>query len=174
MQPDYTFALQYSRANMGAKSSIISRKLKPTLSRSSTLVEPLGWKPECLAYTSEVPTRLLQLDDDLTELALTAPAAQLRLRKADIIVDLVASNLGFMRSLSAASTGPFQLCRNTAHLLSDLLLGGPPPARSPTPQTPPSPGVKPPSPPPSLDVKPPSPSPSPTPNPGEQNSWFDW
>jgi hypothetical protein len=165
MQPDYTFALQYKKANMNARSSIVSRKLKPNLSRSSSSIEVLGWKPECLSYTSNTPTRLLTLANDLNTLALTAPAAKFRLRKADIIVDLVASNLGFMKSLSAPSTGPFRLCGKTAQLLSDLLLnGGTPPTPSPTPQPSPSPGAKPPSPSPAPKA---SPSPSPGPNPGE-------
>jgi hypothetical protein len=151
MQPDYTFALQYNRASMSARSSLISRKLKTNLSREPPSAEALGWEPErCLVYTSETPTRLLKLADDINTLALAAPAAKLRLRKADIIVDLVASNLGFMKNLNAASKGPFRLCGKTAQLLSDLLLDEKPPGASPVPQPSASPGVKTPPPSPSL------------------------
>ncbi|WIA24084.1 hypothetical protein OEZ85_013692 [Tetradesmus obliquus] len=230
MQPDYTFALQYTKASLRARAAAITRQLKPNLvthispgaggsssdvqarsslgdmqarsslgdsssdvqartspgdssldvlartssDNSSSDVEAQGWRPECLAYTSDQPIRMLKLADDLTTLALSAPAAgSARLRKADVIVDLVASNLGFMPSLSAASTGPFRLCGRTAALLSSVLLGGQPPKTSPNPQNspsvprpPPSPGVKPaPSPSP-----PPTPSPSPKPNPGGAES----
>uniref|UniRef100_A0A383V702 Uncharacterized protein n=1 Tax=Tetradesmus obliquus TaxID=3088 RepID=A0A383V702_TETOB len=106
---------------------------------------------------------MLKLADDLATLALSAPAASsARLRKADVIVDLVASNLGFMPSLSAASTGPFRLCGKTAQLLGSVLLGEQPPKASPNPQ--PSPSVQRPSPSPGVQA-PTSPSPSPTPSP---------
>ncbi|WIA24077.1 hypothetical protein OEZ85_013685 [Tetradesmus obliquus] len=199
MQPDYTFALQYTKSSLRANVAAITRQLRPNLvthtSPASTYgdsssdvqartsfgdmqarnssddpsldIQAQGWRPSCLEYTSDQPTRLIKLADDLTTLALSAPtASSARLRKADVIVDLVASNLGFMPSLSAASTGPFKLCGKTAQLLSGLLLGGPPPKLSPTPQ--PSPSVPQPSP--SPGVKLPTPSPSPKPNPGGAES----
>lgn len=133
-----------------------------------------GWRPSCLEYTSDQPIRMLKLADDLATLALSAPAASsARLRKADVIVDLVASNLGFMPSLSAASTGPFRLCGKTAQLLGSVLLGEQPPKASPNPQ--PSPSVQRPSPSPGVQAPTspspsPTPSPSPKPNPGELSS----
>ncbi|WIA44571.1 hypothetical protein OEZ86_007296 [Tetradesmus obliquus] len=179
MQPDYTFALQYTKASLRARATAITHQLKPNLvthistssgnspNDSSSEVQAQGWRPSCLEYTSDQPIRMLKLADDLATLALSVPAAiSARLRKADVIVDLVASNLGFMPSLSAASTGPFRLCGKTAQLLSGLLLGGQPPKSSPNPQ--PSPSVPRPSP--SPGVKPPTPSPSPQPNPGGAQS----
>ncbi|WIA38174.1 hypothetical protein OEZ86_001526 [Tetradesmus obliquus] len=69
MQPDYTFALEYS---------------------------------------PQQPVRLLKVVDDLTMLTELAP--ELPLGFSHMLTDVVTSNVGRMRNLSAASKGPYRLC----------------------------------------------------------------
>jgi hypothetical protein len=79
----------------------------------------------------------------LADVTTTSP----RLRKADILADLVASNLGSSR-LSSATRGPFRLCdARVVQLLRGLVQGQSP---SPPPVPSPSPGAVKPSPTPPL------------------------
>jgi hypothetical protein len=146
MQPDYTFAIQYNRANTLIRASQIRQRLKQRLavepSSSSTM--------PCLTYTPNQLQRLLKLMEDLTVLADVSTTSQ-RVRKADILADLIASNLGSPR-LSSASRGPFRMCdERVVQLLRGLVQG-----QSPSPIFVPSP-----SPPPGVVT------PSPSPPPGE-------
>jgi hypothetical protein len=98
--------------------------------------------------------------DDITTLAEVAVVSpNLRLRKADILADLVASNLGAPRKLSAASRGPFRLCdARVVQLLRDLV----------TPITPsPSPVASP-----VIPLPSPSPGTAVSPPPSECMQWF--
>jgi hypothetical protein len=114
MQPDYTFAVQYNKADLKVRGRDIRRKMQSALSNSTST-------PVCLLYSPKQPQRLLKLADDLTTYAMASASTTNRLRKADILADLVASNLGHLRSLSAAGKGPFRLCGKTMQLLKDLV-----------------------------------------------------
>jgi hypothetical protein len=163
MQPDYTFALEYNAASMAARAWQVVRRLQPGTTNISSSATADEWRFGYLAYTPKTPLRLAKLAVDLSVLAATALSSAVRLRKADILTDLVASNLGYLPSLSAASTGPFRLSGKTAHMLSSVLL---PTRPSPSPVLLPSPSPMPVSP-------SPSPSPLPSPLPGEcySNMW---
>jgi hypothetical protein len=116
MQPVNTFALQY-KADMMARAAQIEQRFRTALKYDAT-------KPGCLLYTAKQPQRLLKLADDSTTLA-DAAASALHVQgvsKADVLADVVASNLGYTGSLSAASKRPFRLCGKTVQLLSSLLL----------------------------------------------------
>lgn len=141
MQPDYTFALQFHQASDAARAAAIKARLKPDLRNDTT-------KPGCMLLTPKQPLQLVKLVDDLAVLADTSGAA---VSTARIYADIVTSNLGYVRDLSAAGRGPFRLCGSTVQLLVDLL---PPTMPSPSPEPRPSP-----SPPPSQPLSP-SPSPS--------------
>lgn len=150
MQPDYTFALQYNRANPLARARQIRQQLKLSLAFESSS------QSACLLYTPQQPQRLVKLMDDLTALADTAAVSPgMRLRKADVLADLVASNLGTARKLSAASRGPFRLCDARIVQLLKSLVTAPSPSPSPIaspavmPSTSPAAAVPSPSPPPS-------------------------
>uniref|UniRef100_A0A383WEQ7 Peptidase C1A papain C-terminal domain-containing protein n=1 Tax=Tetradesmus obliquus TaxID=3088 RepID=A0A383WEQ7_TETOB len=132
MQPDYTFALQFNKASTTQRVADIQQRLKLDLTYDPTATR-------YILYTPRRSQRLLQLVQDLVILSTTV--INNRPRKADIVADVVASNLRFVRSLSAASTGPFRLCGRTVQLLSDIIL---PPARpSPSPAVAPSPSPSP-------------------------------
>jgi hypothetical protein len=119
MQPDYTFALQFNKPDLRTRAADIKQLLNQSLTYDPA-------KPECVIYTPKKPQRLLQLVDDLVIIAVTNTT--MRIGKADILGGVVASNLGYMRSLSAASTGPFWLCGKARQLLKDVLPPvGPPP-----------------------------------------------
>jgi hypothetical protein len=155
MQPDYTFAIHYNRANILTRASQVKAKLKPDLAyeAGNTGSRTTG----CLIYSPRQPQRLIKLLDDLSWLAVvSASSPAMRLGKADILADLVASNLGrSSRKLSAASRGPIRLCDpRVVQMLRDLV---PSPTSSPSPV--PSPIVKPS---PSPAVVQPSPSPPPS------------
>uniref|UniRef100_A0A383WFV6 Peptidase C1A papain C-terminal domain-containing protein n=1 Tax=Tetradesmus obliquus TaxID=3088 RepID=A0A383WFV6_TETOB len=106
MQPDYTFALQFNKVQMTQRVEDIKQRLKPDLAYDPTAAG-------CVLYTPRQPQRLLQLVRDLSILSSTLSMAT-RPRKAEILADVVASNLGYVRSLSTASSGPFRLCGKTA------------------------------------------------------------
>lgn len=147
MQPDYTFALQFNKASMTARAADILQLLKPSLAYDLD-------NPGCVMYSARRFQRLLQFVDDLVTISLTSTTV--RLSKADILADIVASNVGYLRSLSAASKGPFRLCGKTVQLLSTIL----PPPSSPSPETQPSPSP----------IPRPSPSPSPIASPPPSGS----
>jgi hypothetical protein len=119
MQPDYTFALQFNRSSTTEQATRTRQRLAPDLARDPA-------QPGCLLYSPKQPQRLVKLTDDLTILATTAPTVALRIRKPDVLADVITSNLGFVCSLLAASKGPFRVCGRTAHLLSSVMivLGG--------------------------------------------------
>jgi hypothetical protein len=150
MQPDYTFALQY-KADITARATQIKQRFKTALKYDAT-------KPGCLLYTAKQPQRLLKLADEITTLADAAASVSHEegLSKADVLADVVASNLLYARSLSAASKGPFRLCGKMVQLLSSLLSEQ---SSSPRP-TPASPSPS----------TPPQPSPSPLPKPGKRSA----
>jgi hypothetical protein len=162
MQPDYTFALEYNAASMAARALQVNRRLQPGMSNIPSTAAAGDWRPECLAYTPKTPLRLVKLAADLSVVAATALAPAMRLRKADIIADLVTSNLGYLPNLSTAKTGPFRLCGRTAQMLSGVLLSARP-SPSPVPLPSPSPG-------PAKSPAPVVPSPSPTPPPGKSDT----
>lgn len=158
MQSDYTFA-QYTRATITSQAAVIKQRIK-----QGSLMRDVSTSG-CVLYTAKQPLRLIKLTADLTTLAFTAALNALHMRKAEVVSELVTSNLGHLRSLSAASRGPFKLCGRTAQLLSSVLLPQDPPA-SPSPVLPPTPS-------PSPSPKPPKPSPSPSPGPSGLNSCLD-
>jgi hypothetical protein len=139
---------------MAQRVADIKQKMQPDLASNPNTAG-------CILYTPKQPQRLLKLVQDLGILATTLSMAA-RPRKADILADVLASNLGLVRGqgLSAASNGPFRLCGRTVQLLSDIVSPAQP---SPSPPPPPSPSPSP------LPVPPPSPSPampgSPSPSP---------
>jgi hypothetical protein len=167
MQPDYTFAVQYNTADILMRARQIRTRLLQGL--AAELSSGGSW---CLTYTPDQPQRLLKLMEALTVLAdveATSPAT--RIRKADILADLVASNLGTLQ-LSSSSRGPFRMCdARVVQLFKGLVqFSSPAPSPVPPPSPPPPPSPSPataqPSPPslsPSPSPPPPSISPSPSP-----------
>jgi hypothetical protein len=95
MQPDYTFALKVSESEPLIQQRIVQALTYPA-------------KPGCLHYSAKQPERLVKLADDLGTLAASASGSPLAL--AQVLADLVTSNLGRVKSLSAAMRGPFRLC----------------------------------------------------------------
>jgi hypothetical protein len=159
MQPDYTFAVQFTMTDFAGRTLQVKQRLK-----QATLVYDAG-AHGCVLYTPKQPLRLVTLADDLATLAVTSSIVT-SLRRADILAELVASNLASkqsssLRLLSSASKGPFRLCRKIAGLLMEVV---PPQMPSPSPHASPSPS---PAPPPSPSPVLPQPSPSPSPSPGE-------
>jgi hypothetical protein len=92
MQSDYTFALEVSESTSQVQQRIVQALSYPA-------------RPGCLVYSSKQPERLIKLAHDLSILAASSPELAL-----SFLADLVASNLGRVRNLSAASRGPFRLC----------------------------------------------------------------
>ncbi|WIA14374.1 hypothetical protein OEZ85_002903 [Tetradesmus obliquus] len=113
MQPDHTFAMQFNKASLTQRVEDIKQRLGPDLSNDQS---------GCVLYTPKQPTRMLQLVRDLSILS-TSISMATRPRKADILADVLASNLGFVRNVSAASNGPFRLCGKVAPLLTDIISG---------------------------------------------------
>jgi hypothetical protein len=153
MQPGYTYALQFNRGSMADRAASIRQRLAPDLAGDPS-------QQSCIMYNPKQAQRLVKLTDELTILATSALTVALRLRKQDILADVITSNLGFVRSLAATGRGPFRLCGWTAQLLSSVTgipLPSPPPAMPASP----SPGLR------SLS---PSPSPSTVPNPSASPS----
>jgi hypothetical protein len=111
MQPDYTFALQFNKHDLRIRAAEIKQLLR------SLAYDPA--RPECVLYTPKKPQWLLQPVDDLVVIAVTTTT--MGIGNADILGDVVASDLGYLRSLSAASTGPFRLCGKSRQLLNDVL-----------------------------------------------------
>jgi hypothetical protein len=109
MQPDYTFALQFNRGSTADRAASIRQRLVPDLVKDPAL-------SDCMLYSRKQAQRLVKLTDDLTTLAAAAPTATLRLRKSDVVADVVASNLGSVSRLSAVSRGPFRLCGRMGQL----------------------------------------------------------
>jgi hypothetical protein len=95
MQPDYTFALKVSETV-----AQVQQRFAQALSYPS--------KPGCLQYSPKQPERLVKLADDLTTLFASVSGSPLA--HSQMLADLVTSNLGRVRRLSAASRGPFRLC----------------------------------------------------------------
>jgi hypothetical protein len=125
MQPDYTFALQYQSNSLAERVAAIKQRLQPSLSWDTK-------RPECLLYEPSIPERLAKLADDLTVLA--SADSDVKLQLADIMADVVPSNVKFVRgALSAAARGPFRLCGDTLLLLRDIVPNQPtePPAPPP-------------------------------------------
>jgi hypothetical protein len=104
MQPDYTFALQVKQ-----KAEAIQQNLSLTLSYAAG-------KPGCLLYRPKQRQYLIKLADDLTMLASSTSSPGHVLTQDHVLADVTTSNLGFVRSLSAAGRGPFRLCGKTAQL----------------------------------------------------------
>uniref|UniRef100_A0A383WER1 Peptidase C1A papain C-terminal domain-containing protein n=1 Tax=Tetradesmus obliquus TaxID=3088 RepID=A0A383WER1_TETOB len=129
MQPDYTFALEFNKANITQRLEDIRQRLKPHLSYDSSAAG-------CVLHAPRQPQRLLEFVQDLSILSSTLSMAT-RPRKADILADVLAFNLGWMHrlQLSAATRVPFRLCGRTKRLLYDIL--------SPTMRPSPSPAVLP-------------------------------
>jgi hypothetical protein len=101
MQPDYTFALKVEETIPQ-----VQQRFAQVLSYPS--------KPGCLQYSPKQPQRLVKLADDLSTLTALAP----QLLFSQVLAELVTSNLGRVKSLSAASRGPVRLCgKNLAQLL---------------------------------------------------------
>lgn len=89
----------------------------------------------CVLFTPQQPMRLVKLIDDLYRLSLAAFEASSMtyvLDEAVILGDIVAYNLG-LRSLSAASKGPFKICGRTYSELVTALVPLPPRLVSPSP-----------------------------------------
>jgi hypothetical protein len=100
MQPDYTFAL----------------KVKENLSQvQERFVKALAYlaTPGCLLYALQQPTRLLALADELSTLTVLAPT----LSPAQVLADVITSNINRARNLSATTRGPYRLCGKTVHFL---------------------------------------------------------
>jgi hypothetical protein len=104
MQPDYTFALQVEQ-----RAAAIQKTLSAALAY-------LPAKPGCLLYRPKQRQHLIKLADDLTTLASAKSTPVHDINQADVLSDIVTSNLGYLRSLSVASKGPFRLCGKTAQL----------------------------------------------------------
>jgi hypothetical protein len=111
MQPDYTYAVRFTKSSITARTAQIKAQLK-----QAVLMNDKG-APGCVVYTPNQPLRLMKLADDLATLAITASQPTGRLRKAD----LVASNLGYLKSLAAASRGSFRLCGKMVQLVADMV-----------------------------------------------------
>uniref|UniRef100_A0A383VC45 Peptidase C1A papain C-terminal domain-containing protein n=1 Tax=Tetradesmus obliquus TaxID=3088 RepID=A0A383VC45_TETOB len=112
MQPNHTYALQFNK-HMEQQATDIRQKLKPALTRDTT-------KPGCVVYKPLQPQRPVKLADELTILAaagLPPNSAVKGVDKAVILSDIVTSNLGYIRSLSATGRGPFRVCGQSAALL---------------------------------------------------------
>jgi hypothetical protein len=113
MQPDYTFALQYQLPTNTDRAAAVKARLPPRMS----------WDPkarDCVLWEPREPDRLVKLADDLV--TLTMAETGVKLSAPDILADVVASNLGFVRgALSSAGKGPFRLCGDSLQLLRDVL-----------------------------------------------------
>jgi hypothetical protein len=120
MQSDYTFALQYQRASTTAQAAQVKQKLA-----QGSLTRVAGIEG-CVLYTAQQRMRLIKLTADLATLAFTSAIPALHMRKAEVLTELVAANLGHLRNLSAASKGPFRLCGRAAQLLSSVMSSGDP------------------------------------------------
>jgi hypothetical protein len=105
MPPDNTYALRFGPAKLEAR---IDEALT-ALQRGEWVVDPTDGS--CLLFTPQQPLRLLKL---LDYLAAAAGAANAGLGSAEILADIVSSNLGLLPDLSAATTGPMKLCGSTA------------------------------------------------------------
>jgi hypothetical protein len=115
MQPEYTFVIQAKHRNHTAQASAIRHKLAQAVSRDDTDVR-------CMRLTYQRPQRLISLVHDLRSLL-----SSWWLDYAQIVADVVASNVGFVKSLSAPSKGPFAVCGDTGQqLLSEVLAALPP------------------------------------------------
>lgn len=139
--------------------------------------------PGCVLYNPKQPLRLVKLADDLATVAVTSYVG-MTLKRADILAELVASNLPSKahtsgRKLSSVGTGPFRLCGKVAQLLKAVV---PPPMPSPSPRPVLSPSPPRTSPPPSPDptgapspspASPQQPSPPPSPGPSEYTEVAD-
>uniref|UniRef100_A0A383W081 Peptidase C1A papain C-terminal domain-containing protein n=1 Tax=Tetradesmus obliquus TaxID=3088 RepID=A0A383W081_TETOB len=66
MQPDYTFAVQFTTANFAARTSQVKQRLK----QASFVYDPTA--PGCVLYNPKQPLRLVKLADDLATLAVTS------------------------------------------------------------------------------------------------------
>lgn len=130
MQPDYTFALQFHLASIADRAAAIRARLKPELRHDTT-------KPGCILLTPKQPLRLVKLVDDLAALAAALTTPQKPIAPSRLYADVVTSNLGYVRDLSANSRGPFRLCGSTVQLLADLMPPGAQPRPSPSPLPPP-------------------------------------
>jgi hypothetical protein len=118
MQPDYTFALQFKEANITSSLRRFRRTLKPALVRDPST-------PECVLYAPKQPQRLVKLVDDLATIsfAFAAPGSALDLKKAEVLADVVASNMGYVPSMSAA-VRIARVCLRSAQLLRAAVCDG--------------------------------------------------
>jgi hypothetical protein len=89
MQPSYTFAVQY-KAPATTQLLAIKQQPKSGLKTNSA-------NQGCLLYTPKQAQRLIKLLDDVSILAANAASPAMRLSKADILADLVASILALWR-----------------------------------------------------------------------------
>ncbi|KAF6257657.1 hypothetical protein COO60DRAFT_1695321 [Scenedesmus sp. NREL 46B-D3] len=95
MQPDYTYGLKIPQ-NVGQ----VQHRIGLGLAYSST--------PGCLEFRSAQPVRLIKLADDLS--AVAARSLRGQYDRPQLLADVITSNLGVVRDISAASRGPFRLC----------------------------------------------------------------
>jgi hypothetical protein len=120
MQPDYTFALDFSKPSLEDRAHDVQRRLVAALSADPS-------KPGCMLYRPRQAQRLLGFLDDLGTLVEASMNNFGRRQAAElttsVLADVVASNLGFVSKLSAASKGPFRVCGETAELLQQLTKG---------------------------------------------------
>jgi hypothetical protein len=118
MPPDYTFAMQFGPDSTAAAAAAISKQLKGCFVQDQQ-------NQRCLLYRPNLPTRLVTLADMLGVLALHASVSggASAPSRADILADLVLSNLGVVADL-AAVTKPgkvVKVCGSSIELLAGLV-----------------------------------------------------
>jgi hypothetical protein len=112
MQPDFTYALAFTASSADNNTAALELQLAPRLAADK--------QTGCLVFTPAQPQRLIKLVDDLNALSIVYDNAP---DSTEILADVVSSNPRILRSLAAASRGPFRLCGKTAEMLRPLLSG---------------------------------------------------
>jgi hypothetical protein len=84
MQPDYTFALQFNKGSAADRAASIRKRLLTGLAMDPARLD-------CVLFNPKQTQRLVKLTDDLAQglLFAAAPPGGLRLRKAEILGDVV-------------------------------------------------------------------------------------
>lgn len=118
MPPDYTFAMQFGPASTAAAAAAISTQLKGCFVQDQQ-------NQHCLLYRPKQPTRLVYLADMLGVLALHASISggASTPSRADILADLVLSNLGVVADLAAVIRPGkvVKVCGSSTELLAGLV-----------------------------------------------------
>jgi Leucine-rich repeat (LRR) protein len=115
MPVDYTYAVQYGPTTMSAKQAKAQRWLQ--LGKRSNQATING--TECVMYKVKKGIRLVKLHEMLATFASTTAAI---VNPAQILLDLVTYNSGFVRNLAVASS-QFRVCGNARNLLVAALDG---------------------------------------------------